>query len=392
MISRAGKPFFELKQWHETRITLEVRHPQQSLRKDIIETVTGLSNSAITAGGKIAAETVVYSGESTPGEVTAGLVFSSLSLAANTIDFVMIPLGYLYKLYSREKVPFNLSNNTKWFLAGVTLTLAIISFAVAAAARVISFISVGISLATAAFSFAKYFYDRRILSNKVKSKNEKIEALCMAIQNDMALMNRYQDCLQSVKMDEQVVKGEAESLLVGLDEVVALHESHCEKLKKVYNDKQLLERALVRQGSPVELVSNALKVVFAGAVLAGTILSLNPLTLPIGMPIIAAAALMGLTALIVKKIIEVVQKRLERKRGLKDDALVSIEINSTATIIKSCPLNAVTEMPVTEVEREAKKVADKPAETSLPFLSDDEDDEDDEPSSRAMPSVASARR
>ena len=339
MESRINQRESQLKPLLETDISIEIKKPEQSLAQDIIETVTGVSSNAITVGGKI---TVLYSGTPTAGQRMASTAFSSLSMVANVVDFMMTPLGYLYKLYSKKPVPFNTANNMRWALATIALVLAIISAFVLAAARIISFISVGITVGMAVFTFAKFLYNRKVINDSIKRLDEKIDSLCDDITDDMQLINQLQENLALILSQPGCYDEATRPLIIELAETYHRYHENCEVLKNAYHEKIMHERALVQLKSPIEWASTILKVVLAGVILAGAILSLNPVTLPIAMPLLATGAIVSLAALIIKKIILVAKKRHDQKRGLIQDTVVTVKLNSTALIkrnISSHPLN-----------------------------------------------------
>jgi hypothetical protein len=309
-----------------THIEFEVGH-NNSLTKDIIETITGVSGGAITVGGKISAGTVVYSGEASKGRETANNIFFGASLAVNIIDFLMIPLGYLYKYYKGEKIPFNFDNNSKWIISGITLSLAVISAVFHPAAVVISFVSASFGLCVSFYSIAKYFYDYHASLRKLALAKDKIESLTRKIQKEMVAFNETQDQLRLTSSTPQHK--------LHLEKCYHSYHHHCNKLTNVAHEKFNIERACVRQKSPVELIFNISKCVVSAAVIIGTGLLTNPVTLPIGMIMLATSAIVGLLALITKKAIQIVQKRLEARHAPGQHNIIDIHTNSTSSLIKT---------------------------------------------------------
>lgn len=324
-----------MKNIRKTVISVDVSIPRHTLKQDILETITGISSSAITVGGKITAETVVYSNKTTPSQQTAGFVFSTLSLAASGIDFLMVPFGYLYKLYAKKPVPFNVENNIKWALATVALVLSIVSTAVVSTSHVISFVTVGITLVTGIVSFFKYFYDMNKIKKEVLCCEEVISSIEDAIRDDMRNINRLQNELQFLRLGRHFRLDEEQDMISQLTVAQNKYEADCRAINDEYLKKRRYQRTLANQNPAVEVFSNALKIVLSIAVLAGTILLLNPVTLPIGMPIIAAAAVTALLVLLAHKARELYKKRAEQRLARIKDVQIPIEINDTVGIIRT---------------------------------------------------------
>jgi hypothetical protein len=184
--------------------------------------------------------------------------------------------------------------------------------------------------------------------------SQKTDLLCRAISDEMQQINKFNLILKQLVSDPLLEFNQVKPVIIALAEAHHRYDMHCAALKHACFKKIDIERALAIQKSPVEFAANIVKVILAGVVLAGTILSLNPVTLPIGMPMIAAAAILSLTILIVKKTIEVVQKRIEQKRGLTRHVTISIHANNTASII-----HTITSQPVVAATAKNKAAAKK---------------------------------
>jgi hypothetical protein len=344
MLGRTDDTIQMLNNLEITHIELEVGR-NNSLAKDIIETITGVSGGAITVGGKITAGTVVYSGEASKDLETANKIFFGASLTVNIIDFLMIPLGYLYKLYKREKIPFNFENNSKWIIAGITLTLAIISVAFHPAAVVVSFISASFGVCLSIYSIAKYFYDYHASLNKLASTKDKVESLTSKIQKEMAAINETQDQLRLMTTTQQDNNKDTKQLKLHLAKCYHSYHHHCNKLTNITREKFNIEHAFMRQKSRVELIFNITKCVISAAVIIGTGLLTNPVTLPMGTIMLATSAIVGLLALITKKTIQIVQKRLEARKALGQRNLIEIRASSTSSLIKAFKTEEKTAAP-----------------------------------------------
>lgn len=333
------EPLPTIKDLNVTIIELEPARDEK-LAKDIIEIATGVSSNAAAAGGKITAGAIIYAGHETPDQKMANNVFWIGSLAFSIFDFLLIPLGYLYKLYKKEPVPFNFDNNTKWALAGVTLLLSIISASVAAAARPISFISAGLAIVVGILSLCKYFYDYRKTGFEFQAATERVGMLTMEIQQEMKEINDLQDQIRLMN------SGQQSNLNIRVIQLARKYRDlnlHCEELKSSYYQMHQLERKFIRQKSPVELVNNCIKFALAGIVLAGTVLVANPINAGIGMGLLASAALVSLLAIIAKKTIQIIQKRLERDSEKKRPRKIEITLTTTSAVFQS--LNAAPSAP-----------------------------------------------
>lgn len=316
----------------------------QSLAKDIIEIATGVSSNAAAAGGKITAGTIIYAGqEPTPDQQLANNIFWIGSLAVTIIDFLMIPLGYLYKLYKKEPVPFNFDNNFKWTLAGVTLFLSIISASVAASARAISFVSAGLAIVIGIASLCKYFYDYKKTGREFHIATQRVADLTEEIQQDMDEINHLQDQIRLMNINNPANQKDLHTCAIQLAKTYRALNLHREELKSSYFMMHQLERKFIRQKSPIELISNCIKFLLAGIVLAGTVLVANPVTAGIGMGLLASAALLSLVLIIAKKTIQIFQKRHERDQEKKRNRKIEIPLNTTSTIFQALRASPSTE-------------------------------------------------
>lgn len=350
----------------------------QSLAKDIIEIATGVSSNAAAAGGKITAGTIIYAGhEPTPDQQLANNIFWVGSLVVTVIDFLMVPLGYLYKLYKKEPVPFNFDNNTKWALAGVTLLLAIISAAVAAAARAISFVSAGLAITVGIASVCKYFYDYKKTGRELEAAMLRVAKLTEEIQLDMEAINNLQNQIRLMDINNPAKKTDLRICMIQLANTYRKLNLDCEELKASYFLMHQLERKFIRQKSPVELISTSIKFVLAGIVLAGTVVVGNPVTAGIGMWMLASAALFSLVTIIAKKAVQIIEKRIEREHEKKRNRKIEIRsmepsANSTTTIFQS--LNT-TPAPTPPAAASAPKAE---AATSPPAIINNKNEKNDE--------------
>ncbi len=363
------------------RIEVELRHKEQSLAKDIIETITGISGSALSAGGRITTETVVYSGESTPNptQQTFNQIFFVGSLTANILDFLLVPCGYLYyKLWRKEPVPFNTENNLKWAMAALTLTLAIISTAARVTSMPISFISSGFAIVFGGVNIIKYFYDLYQARQNLNLSINKIETLSQKIQSDLAIINElhnYPSAYLTPKSKEKLLQ---------------LHQArldhHSQKLQAAYYKKHDAERVYQNQKSPIELVDGIVKVALAFVVLAGTIVSLNPATIWIGMGLIAAVAVTNLIFVVAKKTYQLIQKRRAQKTAASQHLEIEITPSSTHTIITAFgaqpEISQVEEPKARIVERRAARSKDSEtvlllAKNEKPFEENEHDSDSD---------------
>lgn len=337
MIGRSGEATPILENLDVTHLEVPPAH-NQNLAKDIIEVVTGVSSNAITVGGKITAGTIIYSGgHGTETQSLFSKIFGIGSLTASAIDFLLIPLGYLYKFYKGEKVPFNTENNIKWALTGLTFLLAIISTAAAVAGRVISFIGAGLAIIVGIFSVIKYFYDYKKTGSEFEAAVNKVAALTDQIKCEMQAINQIQNQIRLLDLNHPEDKLILKPLVVQLAACYQSYYRHCEELKETHYQKNHLERQFIRQKSPVELITNSVKFALAGLVLAGTILSLNPATLTIGSALLATAAVISLITIIAKKTIQIIDKRKERENEMKRCRHISISPGSTSMIFKKIP-------------------------------------------------------
>jgi hypothetical protein len=329
MISDRLNPTPTIKNLESTEIELDppIDH---GLWKDIIEVVTGVSSNAITVGGKITAGTMIYTGgQATDDQQVANNIFWGMSLGASVLDFLLTPLGYLYKFYKKEPVPFNTENNLKWFLAGITLLLAIISAAAAVTSRIISFITAGFNIVVGIISICKYFYDYRKSAKAFQKAVQDVEKLTWQINKNMETINQYQDLIRKINFKDPQYESLLNPLMINLAQTYQSYHEHCAQLKQTYQLKNHLERQYIRQKSPIEIVANSIKFLLAGIVLAGTVLSLNPATLPIGIGLMASAAVASLLTIIVKKTVQIINKRIERENESKRNRRIEIPLTTS---------------------------------------------------------------
>lgn len=369
-----------IKNLDSTIIELEPAR-DQSLAKDIIEIFTGISTNAATAGGKITAGMIIYSeGDATPDQRLANNIFWIGSLIASVLDFLMIPLGYLYKFFKKETVPFNFENNTKWILAGITLLLAIISAAASITSRVISFISAGLAIVVGIASVYKYFYDYQKTGREFQAAVQRVETLTERIQMNMDEINHLQDQIRLLHTDHPANKNHLYGYVIQLAKAYRTYNLHGEELKASYYAMHHLERKFIRQKSPVELISNTLKFVLAGVVLAGTVLTLNPVTAAIGMGMLASAALLSLVTIIAKKTIQIIQKRIERDHEKKRQCRIKIPLNSTSALFHAFQAAAPPPEENTSIPRPNPAYQQPNHTDSAPALtvSDNKNDNNDE--------------
>ena len=339
-----------------THIQLEPPN-EYSLAKDVFEILTGVSGSAISVGGKITAGTIIYTGHESLEQSIANKLFSIGSLSLTILDFSLIPLGYLYKLYKKEPAPFNRENNIKWSLAGLTLALAIISLAAPVTAQIISFITAGLAVVVGVIAIIRYFYDYKITGEKLQAAIHKVESLTQKVREDMQEINELQNKIRL--LDSHTNQNMLNPLIITLATTYQRYYRHCEKLKSTYVLKNSLEREFIRQKSPVELVANSLKFVLAGVVLVGTVLSLNPATLMFGMGLLASVAIFSFAMIVAKKIIQIVKKRKERHLEKQRNRHIEIQLDSTVALMqafKAQPAVAPTSRAMTRSEKIAKPI------------------------------------
>lgn len=102
--------------------------------------------------------------------ISQGFHFGSVAIAA--LDFVRIPLIYLYAYLTRQKVPLTLNNNAKWLYATVLLGLTIAALVVPGLAPILAVATAGVMFAGSAFMFGKMIkklYDLNQQSKKLDS-------------------------------------------------------------------------------------------------------------------------------------------------------------------------------------------------------------------------------
>lgn len=336
MIGRNVKASPTLKNLDKTHLEIPPAH-NQNLAKDIIEVVTGVSSNAITVGGKITAGTIIYTDHESETQSLFSKIFGIASLIASGIDFTLIPLGYLYKFYKGEEIPFNTENNIKWALSGLTFLLAIISTAIAVTGRVISFIGAGLAIIVGIASVIKYFYDYKKTGREFEEAIRKIETLTDQIKCEMQAINQIQNQIRLLDLNHPEDKLTLNPLAIQLAVCYQSYNRHCEELKETHYQKNHFERQFIRQKSPVELIANSVKFVLAGLVLAGTILSLNPATITIASALLATAAVISLITIIAKKTIQIIDKRKERENETKRCRHIVITPTSTNMIFKKIP-------------------------------------------------------
>lgn len=392
---------------HPTIKNLETTHIQldppaeNSLGKDAYEIITGVSSSAVTMGGKITTGIIIYTGHESLETSVASKILSVFSLFFTILDFLRVPIGYLIKLFKKEEVPFNRENNIKWALAGLSLLLSIISAAATATAQIISFITAGVAIIGSIAAVIKYFHDYKKTGEQFQASILKVESLTQKIRDDMQEINDLQNKIRL--MDSYAPTKTINPLVIHLASTYQRYYRHCEKLKATYVLKNSLERRFIREKSPIELATNCVKLALAGVVLAGTVLSLNPATMMIGMGLLASAAIIGLMVLVGKIAIQLFQKRKERKLENLRNRDIEISVDSTVKVMQQLNTN-----PSPTIKLATSRVTDKitkpnapnwraklfPANDSetVPLLKSNSDSESDEPSADLQTGTATPTR
>lgn len=325
---------------------------QVSLLNDTIETVTGISNGVMTAGDKITSGSIVFTKVASNMQHLSQGLFTYGSLAMNAIDFILIPAGYIYSYARKERVPFNVTHNTKWALAAIALALAIISIAVPASALVISFVTASISLLTACYALGKLFYDdshinkqRAIISNKINRTTSK---MMLDQKNARRLRKQIRRLANSTHPDQT----ELNRLRLELSHVNDTYVSHSEKLKGLYRQRKRLKLTQHRQASPIEKVDTIGRVILASMVIAGSVLALNPATALIGVSMVATAAIISFTAFVAKKVLQVYRKKRERKVEQLLENTIDVDSTSTKKLLNELNMRHIDEG-ISHINRQA---------------------------------------
>lgn len=315
---------------------LQFDDPDQkhSTMSDTIETLTGMTDKAATAGSKLTAGSIVYSGNSTKFHVFAAQAFSIASFVINVVDFLLIPLGYIYKLVKKEPVPFNKANNIRWALASISLGLAITSMMFPPAALGIAITTAAITLTISTITFVQFFYHRHNIKRAreaVKQCLREVKALIIADQEEAYRIRK--DIRISMNSDKPQITV-IDELNEKLQAVNRRFADHTETFKELAREKKALDIAHHQHRSYAEIGSNVVKLLLSGMVIAGAILIANPVTAPIAIGLAAGAAVIGLGIMIVKKILQVRHKRKERELENQLGHTTTVKFDTTAKMME----------------------------------------------------------
>lgn len=285
------------------------------------------------AGKQIAHQLQAFSGGAHIGMVVIG-----------GISFLRIPFMYLHAYISGEKVPFTISNNARWALAAATLALGLVSLLVAGVALPILLTLSSIAVADSLFTLGSYIHSRMKLNAEIKKLDSAIQETTRKIMGYKDRAEILKDEIrhyvtENTKIDLNHLNG----LRIELNTLKQKYYAGYEKLKHLHENKSAKDRLLKQQKDPVEVVTRTISVVAGAVGLVGAALLLTPLA-PIGLGLMAAAAVIGLANIVGVKIYRKVQekraeKRLEQQKAAKQsDKLTrdhTIRLESTAKLMES---------------------------------------------------------
>ncbi len=267
----------------------------------------------------------------------AGFQYAALGLSA--INFVRIPLIFLFAIIAGEKPPFTLSTGASWAYSALLLGLTITALLVPVAAPYIAVAIAGISLITSVISLGNMIYQRYKLKHALAKTNDDIqnnEAILDDIQQRARILETQ---LASLNKEDKNYQKSAAEICKKIDKL----EQHYLRTKtelQILHDKKLLDEKTLSGIGVTAFLDKGVGIALASLTVIGAVLSL--FFPPVGVGILLASAAMGTLYLIgrivvpivapvivtqVKKLGEWLANAFENKKGNK----LTHDLDSTLT-------------------------------------------------------------
>jgi len=185
-----------------------------SLIHSVFDTVVSAANESITTareGLEVSATNGNLRNLSPPADAPNNDIQADgmhiASIVMSGVNFLLVPLSYIYYAAKGDPVPFNAKNNVKWAISGVTLALGLISLLVPPAGIGIMFTMAAVGLITSIAGFSMQLYERfQTKSKLLNTKNNIRENRLLINENRAEAAIIKEDIVSNGMTDERQTK------------------------------------------------------------------------------------------------------------------------------------------------------------------------------------------
>ena len=238
----------------------------------------------------------------------AGFQYAALGLAA--INFVRIPLIFLFAAIAGEKPPFTLSNGASWAYSALLLGLTLTALLVPVAAPYIAVAIAGISLITAVVSLGNMIYQRHKLKQVLVATNDNIQKNEAILDDIQQRARTFETQLASLNKEDKNYQKKAAEICKKIDKLEQHYLSTKTELQTLHDKKLLDEKTLDGMGVSA-FMDKGVAIVLGSLTVIGAVLSL--FFPPVGVGILLASAAIGTLYLIGRIAVPVVAPIIVRQ-------------------------------------------------------------------------------
>lgn len=246
-----------------------------------------------------------------------GVPIADLTLLS--LDFIRIPIIFGVSKLLGEEPPITLSDNARWLYAGILLGLTISAFVLPVIAPPLALTAASLTFSVSLITMGKVIYDRY----KLRKEQKRLE---VAIEEDTRQLKML--CKQAIALETQVASAETVEdkvklggqlihLQTNFDDLLAKHKTDLQK-------KFECDHELEKKGTMV-IIDKGVTVALASLALAGLVTTL--FFPPIGLAILTGSALLGLTYLVGRVTIPLINKWVTTIFGRRKEVAAPSELS-----------------------------------------------------------------
>lgn len=263
------------------------------------------------------------------GLAVAGDVFGYAGFAINIIYMLAIPFYYLYYKYQGEPIPFTLSNNVRWGVATAAVILTIVALAFPPAALGVGFAAGVVILAASIVGFVKSLQSYFSSSSTIVAVEKQIFELSEQMAEKDKAYTVIQNAFNALSSEEQ--KNQYPKYSDEMNKISKEYSQLAFKQKEVrhgFRELQVtygyrLTGKQVDQKSQYQdlgggfaksgILISSIKLIVAVLLLVGLALTLNPVTWPIGVGMLVAGTILGISMYVTSKSQDYVINRQQKE-------------------------------------------------------------------------------
>lgn len=219
---------------------------------------------------------------------SSGFQYAGLGIAA--INFVRIPLVFLFAMIAGEKPPFTLSTGASWAYSALLLGLTLTALLAPVVAPYIAIAIAGVGLVAAVVSLGNMIYQRHKLHQGLTKINEEIKSN-EAILDDIQQRSRTLETqLASLDKEDKHYKEKAVEICKKIDKLEQRYLNAKTELQTLHDRKLVDEKTLSSMGSAA-FIDKGVGIALGSLAVIGAVLSL--FFPPVGVGLLVASATIG---------------------------------------------------------------------------------------------------